>query len=325
MVWVLKDERPGTASQCMGVANALGLSFEVKHLTHGVLGRLPNALIGASLSGLRQNCRSQFVPPWPDVVISAGRRAGAVARYIKMQSGGAAFLAQIMHPGSSVAADFDFIAVPNHDSYDPGDNQFTFTGAPHGITAATIAEAGEQWQETLAALRTPRIGLAVGGATKRRKFTFDMAVQLGQRVGELMISRKASLLMTTSPRTGEAVEGVLEGLADQGEEPDFLHRWGDEQAENPYLGILALADILVITGDSVSMCSEACATGKPVYIFAPDGSVSYKHNRLHQELFRLGHARNLDLLDDDENTAWQPVILNEAERIAVELERRLAL
>ena len=73
------------------------------------------------------------------------------------------------------------------------------------------------------------------------------------------------------------------------------------------------------------MCSEACATGKPVYIFAPDGSVSYKHNRLHQELFRLGHARNLDLLDDDENTAWQPVILNEAERIAVELELRLAL
>ena len=83
--------------------------------------------------------------------------------------------------------------------------------------------------------------------------------------------------------------------------------------------------VVVITGDSVSMCSEACATGKPVYIFAPDGSVSYKHNRLHQELFRLGHARNLDLLDDDENTAWQPVILNEAERIAVELERRLAL
>ena len=38
-------------------------------------------------------------------------------------------------------------------------------------------------------------------------------------------------------------------------------------AANPYFGILATADRLVVTGDSIAMLSEACATGRPVQIF----------------------------------------------------------
>lgn len=324
LIWVLKDERPGTASQCLGVAEALGLPYEVKFLTYGALGRLPNVLLGASLSGLTSNCRFQFQPPWPDIVISAGRRAGAVARFIKRQSGGASYLAQIMYPGASVAADFDFIAVPNHDAYQASDNDYSFTGAPHSFTAQTFAEAKAAWQGTFSAFESPRIGLIMGGATKRRKFTFDMALRLGHQVGDLMTNWEASLLMTTSPRTGEAAEAVLEGLADKGEEPHYLYRWGSDQEENPYLGILATADILVVTGDSVSMCSEACGTGKQVYIFAPDGFVSSKHARLHQELYDKSHAKNLDLAEATDRD-WKPLPLNAASDISQEIKKKLGL
>ena len=41
----------------------------------------------------------------------------------------------------------------------------------------------------------------------------------------------------------------------------------DRESDNPYLGILALADRLVVTSDSVSMISEALATGHPVEVF----------------------------------------------------------
>ena len=47
----------------------------------------------------------------------------------------------------------------------------------------------------------------------------------------------------------------------------LFHRWRSGDAENPYLGLLGLADILVATGESISMATEACATGKPVYFF----------------------------------------------------------
>ena len=40
----------------------------------------------------------------------------------------------------------------------------------------------------------------------------------------------------------------------------------DGRGANPYLGILALAERLVVTGDSVSMISEALATGHPVEV-----------------------------------------------------------
>ena len=56
--------------------------------------------------------------------------------------------------------------------------------------------------------------------------------------------------------------------------PCFVYRWRPDDSANPYFGMLALGDELVVTADSVSMLSEACATGKPVYM-APLGGYGY--------------------------------------------------
>jgi hypothetical protein len=45
----------------------------------------------------------------------------------------------------------------------------------------------------------------------------------------------------------------------------------DGEGENPYFGLLALADGIVVTEDSVSMTSEALSTGKPVFVAALEG------------------------------------------------------
>ena len=84
-----------------------------------------------------------------------------------------------------------------------------------------------------------------------------------------------------------------------------LHRWGDGGA-NPYAGMLAWADTVVVTGDSVSMLSEALATPAPVFIADP-GGLGPRHRRLHDSLLAAGQARLLaeapapfarDALDD---------------------------
>ena len=51
------------------------------------------------------------------------------------------------------------------------------------------------------------------------------------------------------------------------EAPHYLHHWRAGDNDNPYFGILGLADKFIVTADSISMLSEACATGKPVYMF----------------------------------------------------------
>ena len=141
VVWVLADDRPGNASQCLGVAEALGLGFEVKELAYTAAGALPNVALGASFRGLTATSRAGLTAPWPDVVVAAGRRTGPVARHIKRLGGGAAFLAQIMFPGRAGIADFDLVAVPDHDRVAARPNVMRITGAPHRVTEKALRAA----------------------------------------------------------------------------------------------------------------------------------------------------------------------------------------
>jgi mitochondrial fission protein ELM1 len=117
-----------------------------------------------------------------------------------------------------------------------------------------------------------------------------------------------SILMSTSRRTGA---GAAQALSDAIGDGGFKYLWG-QTGENPYVGMLALADAVVVTGDSVSMCSEACATDKPVYVYAPGDMAAPKHRRLHEELYRLGLARPFA----DRVDTWTHPPLNAANDIA---------
>lgn len=292
-VWVLTDDRAGNVAQALGVAEALGRPFTVKDVRYTPLAKLPSAIQGASLLGLTGDSRLALAPPWPALVIAAGRRTAPVARWIKRQSGGKTRIVQLMYPGRRAAADFDLIAVPRHDCVAPGGdaaNILRITGAPHRLTAAKLKAAAEVWGPRLGALRRPFVALMVGGATHSRPFPAHFAADLGRKAAGLAAELSGSVLVTTSRRTGADAEAAL--LANI-PEPGHVFLWGTG-GDNPYLGYLALADRIIVTGDSVSMCSEACATGKPVHIYAPPDLVGAKHARLHRELYDLRLATPLE-------------------------------
>jgi mitochondrial fission protein ELM1 len=114
-----------------------------------------------------------------------------------------------------------------------------------------------------------------------------------------------SYLVSVSRRTpGEVVAHVRRAFA---EFPGTF--WaGPDDGENPYAGFLAWADRIVVTPDSVNMISEACATGKPVYTFAPR-AIEGKLAGFHREL--LASAR-LRLLDDTSQRTQQPPLAETA-------------
>lgn len=313
-VWVLADDRAGNVGQCLGVAEALGEPFAVKAIRYTALARLPNLLRGATLLGLDADSRAALGPPWPELVIAAGRRTAPVARWIRRRSG--ARLAQIMDPGPGGRAEFDLIAVPAHDGRGlAGANVLPVTGAPHRVTPARLIQAADVWRDRFAGLPRPWVAVIVGGATRQKPFTAAMAALLGRRAAGL--ARGGSLLVTTSRRTGtEQEEALLAALP----EPRFVHRWGSA-GDNPYFGLLALADAVVVTGDSVSMACEACATPAPLYLFAPPGFAAPKHARLHAELYARGLARPLE--DGAVLEAWSHPPLNAAGDIAAAIRGRL--
>jgi mitochondrial fission protein ELM1 len=314
-VWVLADSAAGHANQALGVAEALGVPFETKTLSYSKLAVLPNALKGATLAGLDKASRAALADgPWPALVISAGRKTAPVARWIKRKSGGTTRLAQIMFPGSTGLGEFDLVAVPAHDRPHAAPNLMTVTGAPHRVTEAKLEEARARWAATFAHLPRPWVALLVGGSTRKRPFDAKLARELSSRMARLMEGTGGALLVTTSRRTPpEAEAALLETLAG----PRWVYDWR-QGGENPYFGLLALADAVVVTGDSMSMCCEASAPGGPAYIFAPLGWASAKHERLHRELYAKGLARPLE----GKLALWRHPPLNAALEIAAFIRAR---
>ena len=321
-VWVLADQYIGNLNQCLGVAEALGLPHHTKRISYNCLARLPNLILGSTLAHVSKSKASQISAPWPEVVIASGRRTVPVARAIKRFSGGQTFLVHTMWPGPPTD-DLDLIATPLHDRPKKHANLIRTTGAPHNVTQKRLNTAAEDWRDRLGDVVRPRIALLVGGNTRRHKFTPTLATRLGQEVSNLVRKWGVGLMVSTSRRTDlvarEALLKSLEGCAE-------VYIWRDEHGDNPYLAYLALSDAVIVTGDSTSMCTEACATGRPVYIFAPARSTAPKHKRLHKMLYKYGSAQPLSAaISSTTLTGWTYEPINDAGIIAREIGRRIGL
>ena len=192
-------------------------------------------------------------------------------------------------------------------------------GVPHRVTRERLAAAARELAPRLGDLPRPRIACLVGGSNRAVRFRPSDALRLAHEASALAGTRGGSLLVSTSRRTGEACTAALARAIDV---PRLLHRWspGTDPTGNPYLGLLGAADAIIVTADSASMCSEACASGRPVFLFRPAGGASAKLARLHGALETTGHLRPL-------GAAWpehRPPPLDPAAVVADAIRARLA-
>ena len=145
LIWVLADDRAGNRAQCLGVADRLGIPYEIKEIRYTSLVYLPNILRGKSLRGIDRASARALRAPWPDMIIAAGRRIAPVARWIKRQSPKTK-LVQLMWPDAG-AVDFDCIILPSHDrEHKDAPNVLRVLGAPHRITPQVMSGAAELWR-----------------------------------------------------------------------------------------------------------------------------------------------------------------------------------
>ena len=122
------------------------------------------------------------------------------------------------------------------------------------------------------------------------------------------------LMVTTSRRTDETIKYQLRKL---NEKQNVLVYEGN--GPNPYIGFLGLADTIVVTSDSINMISEACSTGKPVYIITLGKNNKRKQNFL-DAMQQEGRTRPFD--GNLHNWTYEP--LNETERVAAIIREKLA-
>src|SRR5262249_12070126 len=78
IVWVITHSCSGDNEQSLALAESLAWPFEVKHVVANRMELVALLSVGATLAGVERGSRPQFSPPWPDLVISAGRETEAV-------------------------------------------------------------------------------------------------------------------------------------------------------------------------------------------------------------------------------------------------------
>lgn len=263
-VWVLLGEKAGDNGQVLALARALGWPFQRKELRYNDRYLLSNAKLGASLASLDLAGSSPLAPPWPDLVIGVGRRSVPAARWIREQSGGKAKHVQLGRPRLDLRH-FDLVITTPQYALPRAANLLQIGAPLNRLDPAELAAATARWAPRLAAYPAPRIAVIAGGAAGRYAFGPEAATELADGVNRMRRACNGSLLLTTSRRTPREFADRLFAAV---EEPAFRHRWSPT-GENPYAALLALADRLVVTGDSASMLAEAASLGKPLYLFDP--------------------------------------------------------
>lgn len=309
-VWVLHDGKAGMANQVIGLAEALGWPFIEKRLVirppwrslAPQLWLFPFRAVDASGASL--------APPWPEIVIACGRNTIALARAIKRRSGGRSFWVQVQDPRFA-RREVDLVVAPAHDPAS-GANVLRTLGAVHRVTPAQLAAAAPLFVPLFAALPRPLVAVLIGGDNGVYRLSDTAFGRLCDQLAALA-AQGFGLAITPSRRT--APERIA--LLRQKLEASSAYIW-DGNGDNPYFGMLGLADAILVTADSVSMVSEAAATGKPVHVVELEGG-SPKFTRFHRAMREAGITRPFTGAIEN----WRYAPPDDTPRAAAEIRRRL--
>jgi len=298
---LLTEPYAGLQAQALGLAEAAGLEpqpvpIAIRSPWHHFSARLWPAPL-----------RAAPLPPIPDgLLFSAGGTAAVLCRALRRPG---LRTVQIQHPRTNPAA-FDVVVVNRHDGL-TGPNIIVTRTALHRATAERLWLAGEAWASRLAHLPRPLVSVLVGGSNGRFSFGVAEAAALGAQLASL----GTGIALTPSRRTDAAAIAALKAAI----EPGGGWVW-DGTGENPYFGLLALADAIVVTEDSVSMLSEACATHAPVYVARLPGR-SRRIRQFTQYLIEDRRVRDFTGVYDP----WPVAPLDDTQAAADEMRHRLGL
>ena len=309
--WVVTDGKAGTENQSLGLAEAMGLNPVVKRLSVPRLWRELGLHLGYGQElALRHN---DIKSPWPDLLVATGRTSLLASLHIKKVSGGRTFTVQIQKPIVPIDC-FDCVIVPTHDEIH-GDNVIRMMGALHRVTPELLREEAAKWAPRFAHLPSPYVAVMLGGhnaavSPLRRLSSYRLGpkkiTEIGGMLRDIARNRAFTLLITASRRTNPAALAQLKAILH-----DCVAVIWDGNGENPYYGMLSLADFFIVTCDSVNMICEACSTGKPVHVIQLPGH-SRKIAAFHRSFLASGRIRPFNGVLEH----WHYEPLREKERVA---------
>ena len=297
LVWVLKTSSRGDTNNRLAMAKAIAPNNHV--LVDGKSS-------GYTAEGMAKHFTGAYsldaIKTWPDIFLVCEQETSKYGREIKALSGGQTFVVGVQTPDidtndfdENVGAYSDYdtdmqvvwshlpTAQPGSKARNHGINRFFASAVPSPLTPTLLEAELQELPLALERLRgkRPIYAVAMGslisieerfGHSNWTEFAADkklMEANLDRLLEQVANAAKrdgGAVVITTSHRSPhQFATRVTERLGDI---PHVFYDWAKERGrKNPYRAMMALADRIVVTADSLSMTADALATGKPVFSF----------------------------------------------------------
>ena len=311
-LWTLTDGHAGNRRQ----ADALAAALDCGPATDWSLQpRLPwSAFAPRRFTGARNAFGPAFAQSLlqpPPLAIGCGRQAALATRLLRERG---SQVVQILGPRIDTKH-WDLVIAPDHDKLH-GSNVVPLLGGLNPIDDTWLLQARNAFA-VFAELPQPRTAVLLGGSSAHVRFDRSAFDVLASKLEVALARGGGSVLVTTSRRTPA---DLIAALRHRYVETPGLVWCGETDGANPYAGVLAWADRIVCSPDSVNMVSEACATRVPVHVFDP-ARVNGRPRRFLDSLLAQGRIHVMDT-----TLASFPVEpLRETARVATIVRERLAL
>ncbi len=265
--WVILSDKRGDNGQVDTIVDELGWPVEHKYVHMKPEFVLGKPRYRPSLEHIDLSQSDPLEAPWPDLIITVGRRPSMAALWVRQQSGNHTKIVLVGKPSGHML-DFSLVVASAENQMPPMRNFLPTTLPLMRVDPEEVAAEAEIWRERFEPLKKPLIAMLIGGETNpfimNRKVADDLVTTARWIVDEL----GGTPYVTTSRRTTPEVVEVLR--RDLPAEAVF-YEWRADAEENPYRALLGSADGFIVTADSVSMMVEVIYLHKPLAIFPLPG------------------------------------------------------
>ena len=305
---LLTEGLHGMISQVEGLAKALDLDYfhEKIELNN------PWNFVPPSFTPVKKFVFKNKINKDYDIIISCGRKSVIPSIFLKKSSNKKIVNIHIQNPKVSFQ-NFDFVVAPDHDSIE-GSNVLISKGSIHYLTVDEINNSKDYLKNKIE-LGKDIISLILGGPTKYYNYTNENIIQIFSKINKQMIEKNLQLVVIPSNRTPKK---IIQSAKEYFKNNCMIIDTVDKQA---YLSSLSLAKYIIVTCDSSSMISEVALTGKPIYVAMIPAT---KNDKRFQKFRNLLESMNIIRKFDKELETWSYEKLDETNRIAKEIKKKLS-
>ncbi len=217
---------------------------------------------------------------------------------------------------------YDLALVPAHDRGPMPPEAFRTLLVPSLSGREKLAEAAKPFVAAMQTASRIRLAVFLGGTTRHYRMTLASVEKIISTL-EKVSERMGNYLVTTSRRTPEGIVRFLKERKSSLKGCQQLVVASEDPRSEVVPGMMHLADILIVTEDSISMISEAVASGKKVVVLGlATETLPAKHRRfiellLEKSALVMAGPENLEAVLENLESAAQPALAREQDEALV--------